>query len=72
MGFLIQPLHLLFLLFVVGPIALCIVLPPYWMIYKKAGFSPWLSILTLVPLVKWIVLWVVAFSEWKPRPAQLQ
>jgi len=35
------------------------------MIFKKAGFSPWLSFLALVPLVKWIVLWVVGFSEWK-------
>jgi hypothetical protein len=71
MGDLLVPAHLLILLFVVGPIALGITVPPYWMIYKKAGFSPWLSILTLVPLVKWIVLWVVAFSDWKPRPPQL-
>jgi hypothetical protein len=71
MGFLIQPLHLFLLVFVVGPILLLAVLPPYWMICKKAGFSPWLSILILLPVVKWIVLWVVAFSEWKPRPAQL-
>jgi hypothetical protein len=69
MGLLLQPLHLLFLFFVLGPIALLILLPPYWMIFKKAGFSPWLSILTLLPLVKWIVLWVVGFSEWKTNPA---
>jgi hypothetical protein len=67
-GDLLQPYHLLILLFIIGPIALAITIPPYWMIFKKAGFSPWLSILTLLPLVKWIVLWVVGFSEWKAGP----
>lgn len=66
MGELLQPSHLL-VLAIVGSIALAFTIPPYWMIFKKAGFSPWLSILALVPLVKWIVLWIVGFSEWKPR-----
>lgn len=65
MGELLAPSHLIFLLFF-GLAALLITIPPYWMIFKKAGFSPWLSILALVPLVKWIVLWAVGFSEWKP------
>jgi hypothetical protein len=69
MGPLFQPVHLLLFLFIAA-IAAAITLPPYWMIFKKAGFSPWLSILALVPLVKWIVLWVVALSEWRARPAQ--
>jgi hypothetical protein len=69
-GYLLVPSHLL-LLFPIGLIALLITLPPYWMIFKKAGFSPWLSLLTLLPLVKWIVLWVIGFSRWRPRPAQL-
>jgi hypothetical protein len=64
MGELLVPSHLL-LLFLVAPIALLVTIPPYWMIFKKAGFSPWLSILALLPLVKWIVLWIVGFSEWK-------
>jgi len=71
MGILLQPLHLAFLLFL-GAIAILITLPPYWMIFKKAGFSPWLSILALVPLVKWIVRWFVGFSEWKPQLPQLR
>lgn len=65
MGYLFQPFHLLILL-IIGLIALAITIPPYWMIFKKAGFSPWLSILTLLPLIKWIVLWIVGFSQWKP------
>jgi hypothetical protein len=69
MGDLFQPWHLL-VLASVGSLLSAVVLPPYWMIFKKAGYSPWLSLLTLVPLAKYIVLWVVAFSEWKPGPAQ--
>jgi hypothetical protein len=41
---------------------------PYWMIWKKAGFSPWLSLLMLVPLVNFIMLYVLAFAEWKVVP----
>lgn len=65
MGYLLQPFHIL-ILAIFGLTALAITLPPYWMIFKKAGFSPWLSILALVPLVKWIVLWIIGFSQWKP------
>jgi hypothetical protein len=51
-------------------IGAALVILPFWMIWKKAGFSPWLSILMLVPLVGVIMLYVLAFSEWKVVPAQ--
>jgi hypothetical protein len=38
------------------------------MIWKKAGFSPWLSILMIVPLVNFIMLYVLAFIDWKVVP----
>ncbi len=53
------------LLFVVVFIA---IIPPYWMIFKKAGFSPWLSLLMYIPLVNIVVLYVVGFSHWKTVP----
>jgi hypothetical protein len=57
----------------IGLIFAVIVLIPYWMIWKKAGFSPWLSLLMLVPLVNFVMLYVLAFAEWKVVPvAQLQ
>jgi hypothetical protein len=39
---------------------------PYWQIFKKAGFSPLLSILVLVPIANLVILYFVAFSDWKP------
>jgi ATP-dependent Zn protease len=60
------------LLITFGPITLMLLLflPPFRVIFKKAGFQPVLSILMLVPLVNLLVLYIVAFSEWKSGPAQ--
>jgi hypothetical protein len=52
----------------VGLIATAILVIPYWFIFKKAGFSPWLALLMLVPLVNILVLYVFAFSAWKVAP----
>jgi hypothetical protein len=68
MGFFVTPSHLV-VVGLVGLLLLAAVLPPYWIIFRKAGFSPWLSLFTLVPGIKFIVLWVVALS-WKPTPPQ--
>ena len=43
---------------------------PYWKIFSKAGFAGALSLLMLVPLVNLIVLYVIAFSEWKVKPGK--
>ncbi len=45
---LFQPIHLL-LITIMG----FVVLIPFWRIFKKAGFSPWLSLLTMIP--SWFV-----------------
>jgi hypothetical protein len=56
---------------VAGLLAIFVVLPifviPYWKIFSKAGFAGALSLLMIVPLVNLIVLYVVAFSEWKMK-----
>lgn len=60
---------------VAGLLFLFVCLPvvgiPYWKIFHKAGFSGWLSLLILIPSVNLIGLYVVAFSEWKVRPAKV-
>jgi hypothetical protein len=38
------------------------------MIWKKAGFSPWFSLLMFVPMVNFVMLYVLAFSDWKVVP----
>jgi len=51
-------------------VAIAIVMVPCWFILKKAGFSPWLSLLCLVPTLGTLVLlYVLAFAEWKVVPA---
>ena len=54
-------------------VMLPVVVIPYWKIFSKAGFSGWLSLLILFPLVNLIVLYIVAFSEWKtvPKPQSI-
>ena len=61
------PFMLIFLL-----IGCIIYLVPMWMIFKKAGFAPALSLLMVVPLVQIIMLYVLAFSNWKTTPASMQ
>jgi hypothetical protein len=50
-------------------IGLAIVIIPFWFICKKAGFSPWLSLLNIVPFGSLILCYVLAFAEWKVVPA---
>jgi uncharacterized membrane protein YhaH (DUF805 family) len=51
-------------------VAIAIVMVPCWFILKKAGFSPWLALLCLIPTLGTLVLlYVLAFAEWKVVPA---
>jgi hypothetical protein len=62
-GVLLTPINLIFLL------VCCVVLVvPYWQIFKKAGMPAPISLLMLVPLVNVILLYVLAFSDWKVTP----
>ena len=53
-------------------VTIAIVMIPCWFILKKAGFSPWLSLLCLIPsLGTLVLLYVLAFAEWKVVPAPM-
>lgn len=57
-----------------GPIVMlliyaALIVPPFWQIFTKAGFSPWWSLLMVIPLVNLVTLWVLGFATW---PAQSQ
>jgi hypothetical protein len=41
---------------------------PFWQIFKKAGFSPWFSLLMSVPLLNAVMLYFLAFASWPNRP----
>jgi hypothetical protein len=62
----IQAMMIFMPFFMLGFAILMII--PYWFIWKKAGFSPWFSLLMFIPLVNFIMLYVLAFSEWKVVP----
>ena len=37
---------------------------PFWFICKKAGLSPWLSLITIIPFGLIVLPLVLAFIEW--------
>jgi hypothetical protein len=49
---------------------------PMWKIYSKAGFSPWLLLLWLIPIAGPLIgigiMYMVAFSKWKVKPEDLR
>ena len=55
--------ELLVLLIVISVIAV-VAMIPYWIIFRKAGFEPVLSLLMFLPLANIIVLWWFALTEW--------
>jgi hypothetical protein len=44
-----------------------VVVVPFWKISEKAGFSGWLSLLILVPLVNIGYLYYLGFARWPNR-----
>jgi hypothetical protein len=60
----ILPILLLGYVFIVA-----LIMVPCWFILKKAGFSPWLALLCILPsLGALVLLYVLAFAEWKVMP----
>jgi hypothetical protein len=53
---------LIVLIIIVGGGVLIVL--PYWSIFRKAGFDPFLSLFMLIPLVNIAMLFYLAFSEW--------
>ena len=53
-----------------GPLMMLVfaalIIVPFWFIFKKAGYSQWLSLLMVVPIVNVVMLYFLAFSDW-PR-----
>lgn len=37
---------------------------PLWRIVRKAGYPGSLALLSIIPIVNFVMLWVFAFSRW--------
>jgi len=50
-------------------VAIALVMVPCWIILKKAGFTPWLAMLCIIPsLGTLVLLYILAFADWKVMP----
>jgi hypothetical protein len=54
----------LVILFVIAIMVAVVGVLPFWFICKKAGLSPWLSLIMMVPFGALILPFVLAFIEW--------
>jgi len=41
-----------------------LIILPFWFIFSKAGYSGWLSLLMVVPIINIVTLYFLAFSTW--------
>jgi hypothetical protein len=51
-----------------GLVGAVISIVPYWIIFRKAGFSPWLALIMFLPLVNILLLYYIALAEWRVVP----
>ncbi|MDB4895982.1 MAG: hypothetical protein JWN15_2244 [Firmicutes bacterium] len=49
---------------IVAVVSALVLVLPFWMIFAKAGYPGAMSLLLLIPLVGFVVLLVIAFSDW--------
>jgi hypothetical protein len=64
--------EILLILIVVFVVGILLFVLPYWLIFRKAGFAPALSLLMLIPLVNVALLFYLAFAEWPALKEQKQ
>jgi hypothetical protein len=57
------------MIMIFGIVCVAVIIIPFWFICKKAGMSPWLSLLNIIPLGNLVLIYVLAFAEWKVVPA---
>lgn len=50
-----------------GIIVMVIAVVPFWRLCARVGYSPWLSLLIIVPLANIAFIYFLAFSEWPAR-----
>ncbi len=51
--------HWLFFLIVAA-----VLIVPFWRIFPRAGWPAPMALLMMVPVLNWVLLWVLAFKRW--------
>lgn len=64
----LQPTHLLYFLLLGIPAVLVLWVIPLGIICRKAGFSPWLTLLNCIPLGNTVLLYLLAVADWRRKP----
>jgi len=54
----------LIILLAMGAVLAVVLVLPFWFICGKAGLSPWLSLIMLVPFGAIVLPFILAFIEW--------
>ncbi|HEX7681851.1 MAG TPA: hypothetical protein VF713_27275 [Thermoanaerobaculia bacterium] len=52
---------------VVALVSAAVIIWPATRICAKAGYSPWLGLVAVIPIGNVFLLWFLAFSEWPAR-----
>lgn len=52
------------MIFIVAIMVALVGVLPFWFICKKAGLSPWLSLIMIIPFGALVLPFVLAFIEW--------
>jgi hypothetical protein len=47
-----------------------LIILPFCLIFKKAGYSQWLGLLMILPIINLVLLYFLAFSTWPNDKAQ--
>ncbi len=54
----------LVVIFIVAVMVALVGVLPFWFICKKAGLSPWLSLIMIIPFGALVLPFVIAFIDW--------
>jgi branched-subunit amino acid transport protein AzlD len=66
----------LIVIFIIGIMMALVGVLPFWFICKKAGLSPWLALIMLIPFGALVLPFILAFIDWPAlrdgRPTNVQ
>lgn len=54
--------------FVIALLGAVVTVVPFWRLFQRIGYSPYLSLLMLVPFVNLGLLYYIAFLDWPNDP----